>query len=88
MAVALLVERGADVESWTYASPLPAALGTAQHGAAYYGRKEGVRCLLHEGADPSIRDRAFERTRAGWAGYAGFPEIEELPSVGETRGTQ
>ena len=67
-AVALLLERGADVNA------MPGR-GTALHEAALRGDRALVDLLLAAGADPTIRDREFNADAAGWAAHAGHPDL-------------
>ena len=67
-AVALLLERGADVNA------MPGR-GTPLHEAALRGDRALVDLLLAAGADPTIRDREFNADAAGWAAHAGHTDL-------------
>ena len=67
-AVALLLERGADVNA------MPGR-ATALHEAALRGDRPLVDLLLAAGADPSIRDPEFDADAAGWATHAGHHDL-------------
>jgi ankyrin repeat protein len=69
-AVRLLVELGFDVNA-RHGAP------TALHLAAYGGARELVDLLLELGADPSVRDRDFDATPAGWARHAHHDELAD-----------
>ena len=68
--VALLLERGADVNA------MPGR-ATALHEAALRGDRALVDQLLAAGADPALHDREFGSTPAGWAEHAGHAELAE-----------
>ncbi|WP_053225858.1 ankyrin repeat domain-containing protein [Solirubrobacter soli] len=67
-AVALLLERGADVNA------MPGR-ATALHEAAFRGDRAIVDLLLAAGADRTIRDREFNADAAGWASHAGHTSL-------------
>ena len=48
---------------------------TALHLAAQSGRSEAAQALLELGADPTVRDTLHDATPAGWADFAGNPEL-------------
>ncbi len=48
---------------------------TALHEAALRGDRAMVTWLIEHGADPTLRDRDFGATPAGWAAYAGHQEL-------------
>jgi hypothetical protein len=66
-AVRLLVALGWDVDA--------RERGTALHEAAWHGDRELVEELLALGADPTIRDAAFDGTPAAWAHHGGHPDL-------------
>ena len=76
-AVRLLVELGFDVDARVGAP-------TALHLAAYNGSRELVDVLLELGANPSIRDRDFDSTPAGWARHAHHDELADHLAALET----
>jgi hypothetical protein len=39
---------------------------------------DAIEVLLDGGADPTIRDRIYDSTPAGWAEHGGHPEAVEL----------
>jgi ankyrin repeat protein len=51
---------------------------TALHWAAYHGEKAAVLWLLDHGGDPTLKDKMYGGTAAGWASHAGHAEIAEL----------
>lgn len=51
---------------------------TPLHAAAFNGNAEAVAVLLKHGADPNTRDSKYFGTPAGWANYAGHPEVRDL----------
>jgi hypothetical protein len=67
-AVALLLERGADVNAF-------GERATALHEAALRGDTPLTRQLLAAGADPTLHDNEFDATPGGWAEYAGHPDL-------------
>jgi ankyrin repeat protein len=69
-AVALLLERGADVNAF-------GERATALHEAAWRNEKALVETLLSAGADRTLRDREFGATPSGWAAHAGHAELAE-----------
>jgi ankyrin repeat protein/ketosteroid isomerase-like protein len=69
-AAALLIELGFDVN----ARPRTAAL----HEAAMRGNLPLIRLLLEHGADPNLRDTAYDATPAGWAEHHGQTEAQQL----------
>jgi ankyrin repeat protein len=66
-AVRLLVAVGSDVNARHRL--------TALHEAASEGRLDLVKVLLDLGADPAIRDTAYDATAEGWAEYNRQPEV-------------
>jgi ankyrin repeat protein len=50
---------------------------TALHDAAWNGDLQMVKVLVELGADPTIVDREFQSTPAGWAEHAGQDEVAE-----------
>jgi ankyrin repeat protein len=69
-AVALLLERGADVNA-------VGERATALHEAAWRNDTALVDVLLAAGADRTLRDRQFGATPSGWAAHAGHAELAE-----------
>jgi ankyrin repeat protein len=67
-AVALLLERGADVNA-------TGERATALHEAALRGDTALTHQLLAAGADPTLHDHEFNATPAGWAEHAGHPDL-------------
>ena len=51
---------------------------TPLHAAAFNGNMDAVRVLLAHGADVRARDGKYHATPAGWADYAGYPEIRDV----------
>lgn len=51
---------------------------TALHLAAECGRLEVIEVLLAAGADPTVRDEAYDSTPAGWAEHGGQRAAAEL----------
>jgi ankyrin repeat protein len=51
---------------------------TPLHAAAFSGNTEAVRVLLAHGANVRARDGKYHATPAGWADYAGHPEIRDM----------
>ncbi len=85
--LALLGEHGIDVDGVeaidTIAFPDdPNAVDdrgvTALHEAAWAGDLDRIRALLVAGADPTIRDRAYDATPLGWAEHAFQTEAADL----------
>jgi hypothetical protein len=68
-AVALLIELGFDVNAINRTAPL--------HEAAMRGNMAMIRLLLEHGADPGLRDRAFDATPGGWAEHFRQAEARE-----------
>jgi len=64
-AVALLIELGFDVNTRPRTAPL--------HEAAMRGDLDTIRLLLAHGADPTLRNTAYDATPAGWAEHHGQP---------------
>jgi ankyrin repeat protein len=73
-AVRLLVELGFDVD---HGKPL--------HLAAYFGNRRMVETLLDLGADPTVRDRDFDATPAGWARHAHHDDLADFLAERELR---
>ena len=71
-AVALLLERGADVNAF-------GERATALHEAAWRNDTALVDLLLAAGADRTLRDRQFGATASGWAAHAGHPRTGGAP---------
>jgi len=69
-AVALLIELGWGVNARSRTTPL--------HEAAMRGNLPVIRLLLEHGADPNLRDTAFDATPAGWAEHHEQPEAYAL----------
>ena len=69
-AVALLLERGADVNAF-------GERATALHEAALRNDGELAELLLAAGADRTLRDREHGATPAGWASFAGHTDLSE-----------
>jgi len=69
-AVALLIELGFDVNAVPRTAPL--------HEAAMRGNVAVIRLLLEHGADPGLRDTAYDATPAGWADHHGQTEARDL----------
>lgn len=69
-AVALLIELGFDVNARPRTAPL--------HEAAMRGNVSVIGLLLDHGADPHMRDTAYDATPAGWAGHHGQREAQQL----------
>jgi hypothetical protein len=69
-AVALLIELGFDVNARPRTTPL--------HEAAMRGDIPMIRLLLDHGADPNVRDTAYDATPAGWAEHHGQREAQRL----------
>jgi hypothetical protein len=65
-AVAVLIELGFDVNARPRTAPL--------HEAARHGNVAVIRLLLEHGADPNLRDTAYDATPAGWAEHHGQAE--------------
>ena len=74
-AAKLLLEKGAEINAipggFDYA-------GTGLHYAAFNGHRHMVQFLLDQGADRNIKDTKVGSTAAGWADYAGHPELRDL----------
>jgi ankyrin repeat protein len=51
---------------------------TALHAAAWNANEEAVRALIKHGADVNAREDKYDGTPAGWADYAGHPQIRDL----------
>ena len=69
-AVELLIGLGFDVDARSRTAPL--------HEAAMHGNVEMIRLLLDHGADPTVRDREFDATPAGWAEHHGMTDAAAL----------
>jgi hypothetical protein len=69
-AVAVLIGLGFDVNARSRTAPL--------HEAAMRGNIAVIRQLLEHGADPNIRDRAYNATPAGWAEHHGQHAAHQL----------
>lgn len=54
------------------------AHSTPLHQAVLSGSLDTVRALLSHGADPTIKDTAFQGTALGWAEHVGQPEIAAM----------
>jgi ankyrin repeat protein len=50
---------------------------TPLHAAAFHGNRETVEVLLRHGADVRMRDGKYRATPAGWADYAGHPDVRD-----------
>ncbi len=74
-AARFLLERGAEVNAIAGGFDFS---GTALHYAALNGHREMVEYLLAHGADVNIRDTKVDQTPAGWAKFAGYPELVAL----------
>ncbi len=68
--VRLLVGYGLDVNGRRCGAPG----STALHEAAWNGDMDMITLLLELGADPALKDRAYQGTAAGWAEYNGQQE--------------
>lgn len=69
-----LLAKGADINA------IPPGFdysGTALHYAALRGHKAMVDFLLHNGADPNIKDSKVHSLAAGWAAYGGHEDLKE-----------
>ncbi len=67
-AVELLIEIGFDLNAGYWRAPL--------HEAAMRGNLEMIRLLVRHGADPTLRDRGYDATPAGWAEHHGHTEAQ------------
>ena len=77
-AIAQLLELAADPNRrGTFGGPDHGEGVTALHLAAQAGRAEAVDVLLSAGADPTVVDALHGGTPAGWASFAGHPELAE-----------
>jgi hypothetical protein len=75
--VAVLIELGFDVNARPRTAPL--------HEAAMRGDIAIIRLLLEHGADPTLRDTAYDATPAGWAEHHGRDEAQLLLEAHERR---
>lgn len=55
---------------------------TPLHAAAFHGNADAARVLLEHGADPNVRDSTYCAAPAGWADYAGHPDVRDLILAG------
>ena len=62
--ITLLLDLGAPIDGEPY-------YGTALHWAAFFGKRNAVKFLVHRGADVQKKDRQIGATPAGWAGVFG-----------------
>jgi uncharacterized protein len=83
-AIETLIRRGAAVNAPDSAeTSVDGARGyTALHAAAWSGNAAAATVLLAHGADPTIRDRKYCSTPAGWANYAGHTAVRDLILAG------
>ena len=73
-----LVELGADVnEPTTFGGPTHGEGVPPLHLAAQSGQEASVDLLLELGADPTIRDRLYDGTAAGWAAHGCRPDLAD-----------
>ena len=71
-AAAWLLDHGADPDRrHDFGGAEHGKNAVAMHLAAQFGSLKCLELLLHRGADPSIKDAAFEGTPLGWARHAG-----------------
>ncbi len=76
-AVALLIDLGFDVNAMVRTAPL--------HEAAMRGNLQMIRLLLAHGADPTVHDRSFDSTPAGWAAHHNQTEAEQYLAASDGR---
>jgi hypothetical protein len=83
-AVRLLIELGFDVNATNRPAPL--------HEAAMRGNMAVIELLLEHGADPKLRDHAYDATPAGWAEHhhqrAAHERLAELEGNGHSPGSE
>ena len=78
-AIHRLLELGAEPNARaTFGGPEHGEGVTALHLAAQAGQIDAARALLTAGADATLCDRLYDGTPAGWAGFAGHPELAAL----------
>lgn len=51
---------------------------TPLHAAAFGGNRSAVEVLLRHGANVRAREEKYQGTPAGWANYAGHPDVRDL----------
>ncbi|MTD16835.1 hypothetical protein GIS00_23150 [Nakamurella sp. YIM 132087] len=74
--VTALVGLGWDVNAYgRQDAPIEEKWETALHHAAGEGKADLARHLLALGADPTLTDRRFSATPAGWAAHLGHPDL-------------
>ncbi len=83
-SVEKLLDSGISVDSPNEAHPYAP---TVLHQAAWFGQRELAGWLLENGADPTIRDRQFSGTPAGWASHGGHPTLAKFLEDAEQRFT-